>query len=197
LDDGEYYLVDIAGLSLSNTSGTKTWDIDGDGKHNYYDDDYIRGSNANDGDDDGILDNIDINPNNTANVNTFNNYYYDLDNDGYFDNDRDRDGDLDDEYDHDNDGDYDDDDYNHYYGSNVYSEIEGRITAINGNIITIYAYETENLALTNRSVNVDVTQAYFEHTSLNLLSVNQLIEAKGSWDNANNKLNAFKVERED
>jgi hypothetical protein len=61
----------------------------------------------------------------------------------------------------------------------------------------VYAYETENLTLTNKSINVDVTKAYFEHTSLSLLAVNQLIEAKGSWDNANSKLNAFKIERED
>lgn len=198
LDDGKYYLISNAnGLTLSSLVGTYTWDIDGDGKHNYYDDDYTRGANTNDSDDDGIEDSIDINPNNTANANSFSVNYYDLDNDGYFDNDRDRDGHLDSAYDYDNDGYYDENDYNHYYGgSNAYSEVKGRITAINGNLITVYAYKIENLNLTTNTVIIDTTNAYFEHTSLANLSINMAIEAKGSFNIANNTLSAYKIEKE-
>jgi hypothetical protein len=198
LDDGQYHLVNtISGLTLNNLVGTYTWDVDGDGKHNYYDDDYIRGANTSDSDDDGIEDSIDINPNNIANSNSFSLSYYDLDDDGYFDNDRDRDGYLDSSYDYDNDGDYDDNDHNYYYGgSNAYGEVEGRITAINGSMITIYAYEIERLNLTSRVVVIDTSNAYFEHTSLANLALNMMIEAKGSFNTVTNTLNAYKVERE-
>lgn len=200
MDDGKYYTFTFTAnpsILLDELVGTYTWDVDGDGKHNYYDDDYTRGANTDDSDDDGIADSIDINPSNTANANSFTYSYYDLDNDGYFDNDRDRDGYLDDAYDYDNDGDYDDNDHNYYYGgNNGYGEVEGRITAINGNLITIYAYEIEGLNLASRNVVVDSTNAYFEHTNLASLSVDMLIEAKGSFDTTSNTLKAFKVERE-
>ncbi len=106
-----------AGLIIELYSNSSTWDEDGDGVINYYDDedddgtpnhddpDYSKADT--DGDADGLDDDVDVNPDNDSSHSNEYPISKDHDRDGYLDEDQDHDGYYDD--DSDQDGFHDDD----------------------------------------------------------------------------------------
>ncbi len=203
--DLHHPVIVLSGLNLLSTpTATTTWDHDNDGIHNRYDNDY---SGNNDDDGDGVLNPVDVNPNNDESDDNNFPFYLDRNNNGYLDEDRDRDSYYDDDDDrdgyhdddHDRDG-YHDDDHNRDGVSDSngsYAEVEGIITAINGSLITMNVIRREyTSSLPLGTLVVDATRAYFEHTSLAFLRVGHYIEVEGVYNATTRRLVAYEIERE-
>ncbi len=196
----EGFKIDIYDSVASSTSfTTKTFDYDGDGIHNNYDNDdgYTQASRTigfyKDSDGDGVPDIVDANPSNT--IDSINNLYSILDrnNDGYLDTDYDRDGYYDDDHDrngyhdddHDRDG-YSDNDYNFdgiLDNSSSYSEIVGTVSSKLGS----------NIILSN-NITVNATNARFEYTNLQAITTGDIIEVEGAYNPNTGVLTAYEIE---
>jgi len=79
-------------------------------------------------------------------------------------------------------------------GPAQYAEVEGIITAIDGDTVTINVIYTEYFLPDTGEVQIDVTNAWFEDGSKQLLTQDRRIKAEGNWDGS--LFTAHKVEIE-
>ena len=73
-----------------------------------------------------------------------------------------------------------------------YVELGCLITAIDGNTITISVIHSEYLLSNTTEAVIDVTNAWYDHGTQQMLTLNRYIEVNGSWDGS--QVSAVKVE---